>query len=85
MLLQEEVYSIYRKQSSIKTRFWKKVKDWSRWEEKIINGPYIHHVIGVHDKIAPVLYEAVKYIKGLELDTIDPDIESIKDWLSCRC
>ena len=85
MLLQEEVYSIYRKQSSIKTRFWKKVKDWSRWEEKFIHGPYIHHVIGVHDKIAPVLYEAVKYIKGLELDTIDPDIESIKDWLSCRC
>ena len=70
--------------STTGTYLWIKVKDWSRWEEKIINGPYIHHVIGVHDKIAPVLYEAVKYIKGIKLDTIDPDIESIKDWLSCR-
>jgi len=63
---------------------WVKVKDWSKWEEKFIYGPYIHHVVGVHDKIAPVLYEAVKYIKGLQLDTIDPSIEEIKDWLFCR-
>ncbi len=61
-----------------------KEKEWSRWEEKFINGPYIHHVIGIHEKIAPVLYEATKYIKGLKLDTIDPSVEKIKDWLACR-
>ena len=66
------------------TYLWIKVKEWSKWEEKFINGPYIHHVIGVHDKIAPVLYEAAKYIKGFNLDTIDPSIEEIKDWLACR-
>lgn len=66
------------------TYIWIKVKEWSSWEEKFINGPYIHHVIGVHDKIAPVLYEATKYIKGLKLDTIDPSVEKIKDWLACR-
>jgi L-fucose isomerase-like protein len=66
------------------TYLWIKVNDWSKWEEKLIYGPYIHHVIGMHDKIAPVLYEAVKYIKGLQLDTIDPTVEEIKDWLSCR-
>lgn len=66
------------------TYLWIKVNDWSKWEEKLINGPYIHHVIGIHDKIAPVLFEAVKYIKGLQLDTIDPTIEEIKDWIACR-
>lgn len=63
---------------------WIKVKEWSKWEEKFIYGPYIHHVVGIHDKIAPVLFEAVKYIKGLQLDTLDPSVEEIKDWLSCR-
>jgi L-fucose isomerase-like protein len=66
------------------TYLWIKVNDWSKWEEKLIYGPYIHHVTGVHDKIAPVLFEAVKYIKNLQLDTIDPTIEEIKDWLACR-
>ena len=66
------------------THLWIKVDSWSKWEEKIINGPYIHHITGVHDKIAPVLYEAVRYIKDLQLDTIDPTIDDIKDWLAFR-
>ncbi len=66
------------------TYLWIKVNSWSKWEEKIINGPYIHHITGIHDKIAPVLYEAVKYIKDLQLDTIDPTIDEIKDWLAFR-
>ena len=66
------------------TYLWIKVNNWSKWEEKFINGPYIHHVIGIHGSIAPVLYEAVKYIKNIKFDTIDPSEEEIKDWLSCR-
>ena len=60
------------------------MKSWSRWEEKFINGPYVHHIIGVHDSIAPVLFEAVKYLKGLNLDLIDPTAEGITDWLAFR-
>ncbi len=66
------------------TYLWVKVKDWSRWEEKLINGPYIHHVAGIHRKIAPVLYEACKYIEGLEYDPVEPTREEISDWLACR-
>ena len=63
------------------TYLWIKVNDWSIWEEKLIFGPYIHHVVGVHDKIAPVLYEATKYIKGLKLDPVEPGEKDIKNWL----
>lgn len=66
------------------TYIWIKVRDWSRWEEKLIYGPYIHHVAGIHGKIAPVLYEASKYIDGLEFDACEPDENEIKDWLACR-
>ncbi len=66
------------------TYLWIKVNDWSIWEEKIVYGPYIHHVVGIHGHIAPVLYEAIKYIDGIKLDLIDPTEKEIKDWLSCR-
>ncbi|MBU4293735.1 MAG: L-fucose/L-arabinose isomerase family protein [Actinobacteria bacterium] len=63
------------------TYIWIKVNDWSEWEEKLIYGPYIHHVAGVHGKIAPVLYEAIRYIDGLELDLVDPTEREIKNLL----
>ncbi len=66
------------------TYLWIKVKDWTRWEEKLIYGPYIHHVAGIHAKISPVLYEALRYIKHLEFDACEPGLEEIKDWLFCR-
>ena len=39
-----------------------KVKDWSKWEERLIFRPYFHHVAGIYAKISPVLFEATKYI-----------------------
>ena len=47
------------------TYLWIEVSDWPSWEEKIINGPYVHHVAGVHGKYKEVLAEATKYIFGL--------------------
>lgn len=67
------------------TYLWIKVKDWSLWEERLIYGPYIHHVVGIHDKISPVLYEAVKYIDGIKFDPAEPSEKEIKDWLFGRC
>lgn len=44
---------------------WIEVDDWSRWEKKLIFGPYIHHCIGIHANVVPVLQEACRYLPGL--------------------
>lgn len=59
------------------TYVWFEVKDWPKWEERIVTGPYVHHCAGVHAKVAPVLYEACKYIPGLKADPIEPTEEEI--------
>lgn len=63
------------------TYVWIEVKNWPLWEEKIIYGPYIHHVAGIHGKFASILYEACKYIPGLKPDPIEPTEEEIKSYL----
>ena len=63
---------------------WFGVKDWLKWEEKIVEGPYIQHCAAVHKKVAPVLYEACKYIPGLKADPVEPSEEEIKQWLRGR-
>jgi L-fucose isomerase-like protein len=47
---------------------WIKVDDWSRWERKLIYGPYIHHCVGIHADVLPILEEACRYIPGLAPD-----------------
>ncbi|NLF92448.1 MAG: fucose isomerase [Oligosphaeraceae bacterium] len=54
------------------------VKDWPRWEEKIIYGPYIHHVSCALGRYAPALYEAARHIDGLEFDPVEPTREEIQ-------
>lgn len=66
------------------TYLWMKTSDWTKWEEKLIYGPYIHHVAAVHGKVAPVFYEAARYIDGLSLDAVEPTEEEIKRWLAGR-
>lgn len=52
------------------TYVWVQFKDWPALERKLIYGPYIHHVAGIHGKIAAVVKEALRYLP----DIID-DIE----------
>ncbi|MHB8278532.1 MAG: L-fucose/L-arabinose isomerase family protein [Candidatus Humimicrobiaceae bacterium] len=52
------------------TYLWTELKDWSSFEKKIVYGPYIHHVVGIHAKVSDVLVEALKYIPGVEVDLI---------------
>lgn len=66
------------------TYLWVEVNDWSRWEEKLIRGPYIHHIVGVHGQIAPVLYEACRYIPSLTADPIEPSEDDICAYLRGR-
>jgi len=43
------------------------VDDWKRWEEKLVFGPYIHHIGGVYGRYLPVLREVARYL-NLEFD-----------------
>ena len=60
------------------TYVWIEFGDWPLWENRFIYGPYIHHCVGVYDKIAPVLYEACRYIPGLRPDPVDPTAAEIE-------
>lgn len=61
------------------TYVWLKVKNWPKWERKIVEGPYIHHVTGIHGKYAEILMEACKYMNGLEPDPVEPSLEELKE------
>ncbi|MFP4028321.1 MAG: L-fucose/L-arabinose isomerase family protein [Candidatus Brocadiia bacterium] len=63
------------------TYLWVEVNDWPRWEERLVCGPYVHHIVGVHGKLAPVFYEACKFIGDVEPDLIDPEEKEIRAYL----
>jgi len=62
------------------TYLWVEVKNLKRLESKIVEGPYIHHCVGIHKNVVPILYEACKYI-GIKPDFYDPIEEDIKAYL----
>jgi len=63
------------------TYLWVEVPDWPLWEERIVRGPYIHHVAGIHGLYSPALYEATRYIPGLKPDPVQPSAEQIGAFL----
>lgn len=62
------------------TYLWIEVENIKRLEEKLVCGPYIHHCVGIHKNVVPVLYEACKYI-GVKPDFFDPIEEKVKAYL----
>ena len=51
------------------TYVWFEVEDWDAWEDKLVTGPYIHHVSGAYGNYADVIEEAVKFLpKGIIFD-----------------
>lgn len=62
------------------TYLWIEVANLKRLEAKIVEGPYIHHCVGIHKDVVAVLYEACKYI-GVKPDLYDPIEEEIKAYL----
>ena len=62
------------------TYLWVEVENIKRLEAKIVEGPYIHHCVGIHKDVVPVLYEACKYI-GVSPDLNDPIEEEVKAYL----
>ena len=65
---------------SVGTYLWIEVENIKRLEEKIVTGPYIHHCVGIHKNVVPILYEACKYI-GVKPDFYDPIEENVKAYL----
>ncbi len=65
------------------TYLWVEVENIKRLEAKIVEGPYIHHCVGIHKDVVPVLYEACKYI-GIASDLYDPIEEEVKAYLRGR-
>lgn len=58
------------------TYVWVEVENLKRLEAKIVEGPYIHHCVGIHKDVVPVLYESCKYL-GIRPDLYDNNEEEI--------
>jgi L-fucose isomerase-like protein len=66
---------------TIGTYLWVEVENWTRLEHKIVTGPYVHHAVGIHGDVVPVIYEACKYVPGLAPDLYDPIRDKVEAWL----
>lgn len=60
---------------TIGTYAWVEIPNWSKVETMIVKGPYVHHAVGIHGNILPVIYEALTYIPGVKADFYDEDQE----------
>lgn len=56
---------------------WIQTKRWAAWELKLVEGPYIHHVSGIHGKCGEILMEACKYIPELLPDIVEPSLDEL--------
>lgn len=59
------------------TYVWIEVENLRKLEAKIVEGPYIHHCVGVHTDVLPVLHEALRFIPGLTSDYYDTDNDTM--------
>ncbi|MDE6889028.1 MAG: L-fucose/L-arabinose isomerase family protein [Eubacterium sp.] len=62
------------------TYLWVEVENIRRLEAKLVEGPYIHHCVGIHENVVPVLYESCKYL-GIQTDLYDPVEEEVRAYL----
>lgn len=52
------------------TYVWFETDNWEAWEERLVFGPYIHHVAGAYGAYADALREAARYL-GITFDAPD--------------
>jgi L-fucose isomerase-like protein len=52
---------------TVGTYVWLEVDDWKKWEERLMFGPYIHHIGGAYGRFFPALREASRYL-GINFD-----------------
>ena len=52
------------------TYVWVEFEDLPKLERKLVCGPYVHHIVGIHANIIPALTEFVRFVPGIELDLV---------------
>ena len=52
------------------TYLWAQFDDLSKWERKLVEGPYIHHMAEIEGDYTEELKEFSKYVPGLKIDTV---------------
>jgi L-fucose isomerase-like protein len=63
---------------------WVRVGNWPLWEEKLVCGPYIHHIVGAYGKLAPAVAEGLKYL-GIAADLVDPAEGDVRAYMRGQC
>lgn len=53
------------------TYVWGEFSDLDKWERKLIEGPYIHHMSEIEGSLTEVFKEFVKYVPNLSIDLVD--------------
>ena len=53
------------------TYLWAKFDNLKKWEDKLIDGPYIHHMAEIEGDYKEVIEEFCKYVNELEIDTVE--------------
>lgn len=56
---------------------WMEVDNWPKWERKLVEGPYIHHICGIYGRYGEILLEACKYIDALSADIVSPNADEL--------
>ena len=56
---------------TIGTYAWVEIPNWPKVESMIVKGPYVHHAVGIHGNILPVIYEALTYLPQIHADFYD--------------
>jgi L-fucose isomerase-like protein len=51
------------------TYLWAEFADYAKWEKKLMEGPYIHHVTEIEGSYSRVIKEFCKYVPGLIFDS----------------
>lgn len=53
------------------TYLWGKFDNLAKWERKLIEGPYIHHMSEIEGSYTGAIQEFCKYVPGLTFDTVE--------------
>ena len=53
------------------TYLWAEFNDLRKWEKKIVEGPYIHHVVEIEGDYTEELKEFTKYVPNLTIDPVE--------------
>lgn len=70
---------------SLGTYCWVEVENLRKLEAKLVEGPYVHHCVGIHRDVLPVLHEALKYFPHIKADYVDTDEEAMNALLRGEC